>query len=126
MWSVFAWALIVGCGSPTAASILGDWGGSQASLTLARSGGTLSYPCGAGTIDSGWSIAADGRFTASGRHYFGGGPVPSQGRPPHPATYTGSVAGDDLTLTVTLIDLEQKLGPFHLVRGGPPVPEQCV
>jgi hypothetical protein len=51
--------------------------------------------------------------------------VPPQGHPPHPARYSGQVNGDDLTLTVTLSDLSQSLGPFHLIRRGPAVLEQC-
>ena len=119
-------ACVIGCGLPTAPSVLGDWGGREASLTLARSGGTLSYPCGAGTMDSAWTLGPGGVFTATGQHFFGGGPMPVQGRPPHPASYSGTVDGDRLTLSVTLTDLNQTLGPFHLVRGGPPVPEMCV
>ena len=122
----FSLALAIGCSSPTAPSVLGSWGGTEASLTLARSGGALSYACGAGTIDSTWRLTPGGEFTGSGQHFFGGGPMPVQGRPPHPARYTGLVDGDQLTLTVTLTDLIQTLGPFHLVRGGPPVLEQCV
>lgn len=118
--------LVIGCAAPTAPSVLGAWGGTEASLTLTRFGGTVAYACGAGTIDSTWTLSADGHFAASGRHYFGGGPAPAQGRPPHPARYAGQVEGDHLTLTVTLIDVDQMLGPFHLVRGGPPVLERCV
>lgn len=119
-------ALVCGCSFLTAPGVLGNWGGREASLVLARSGGTLSYACGAGTIDSGWTLTPSGDFTASGRHFFGGGPAPAQGRPPHPARYAGVVDGDTLSLTVTVTDLGETLGPFHLVRGGPPVLEQCV
>jgi hypothetical protein len=118
--------LALGCFSPTAPVALGSWGGQEASLVLTASGGALSYPCGAGTIDSAWTLNSDGRFVASGEHFFGGGPVPVGGRPPHPATYVGVVQGNSLTLTVTLSDLNETLGPFHLVRGGPAVVEQCV
>jgi hypothetical protein len=118
--------LALGCLSPTAPDVLGSWGGKEASLVLTTSGGALSYPCGAGTIDSAWTLSSAGLFVASGQHFFGGGPVPPQGPTPHPARYSGQVQGDDLTLTVTLTDLGQALGPFHLVRGGPPVVEQCV
>jgi hypothetical protein len=118
--------LALGCFSPTAPVALGSWGGQEASLVLTGSGGTLSYPCGAGTIDSAWTLDSDGRLVASGEHFFGGGPVPVGGRPPHPATYSGLVQGNSLTLTVTLSDLNETLGPFHLVRGGPVVVEQCV
>ena len=116
----------VGCQSPVAPRVVGTWGGTQASLILDPSGGTVSYPCGAGTVDSTWSFTSDGRFTGSGLHYFGGGPAPAQGRQPHPARYTGQVAGDNLDLSVILTDVNQTLGPFRLVRGGPVVRELCV
>lgn len=116
----------IGCTSPTLPDLVGNWGGTQASMTLGPSGGTLGYQCGVGTIDSAWSLASDGRFTATGLHYFGGGPLPPQGRPPHPARYTGQVDGDMLVLTVVLTDLSQTLGPFRLNRGGPVVQELCL
>lgn len=112
--------------APTAPTALGAWGGSEASLVLTPAGGALSYACGAGTIDSAWTLSAAGQFAAAGQHYFGGGPATPQGHPPHPARYSGHVLGDVLTLTVTLTDLDQTLGPFHLIRGGPTVQEQCV
>ena len=119
-------SLVVGCASPTAPVVVGSWGGSQVSLTLDHSGGTLTYPCAAGTMDSTWTLSASGMFAASGEHFFGGGPDPAQGRPPHPARYAGEVNGALLTLTVTVLDLNETLGPFTLVRGGPPVHEICV
>jgi hypothetical protein len=114
------------CASPTAPDALGSWGGREASLVLTPSGGQVSYTCGAGTIDSAWTLSPGGRLLGSGQHFFGGGPVPPQGRPAHPARYDGLVQGDDLTLTVTLTDLDLTLGPFHLVRGGPTVFELCL
>jgi len=117
---------LAACTSTTAPEVVGTWGGTQASLVLAPSGGTLSYQCGAGTIDARWSLTPDGHFTAVGEHFFGGGPVPVQGRPPHPARYAGHVEGNVLTLTVTVTDLAQTLGPFRLERGGPAVAEVCV
>lgn len=119
-------AVALGCVSPTAPDPLGTWGGREASLVLTASGGTVSYACGAGTIDAAWTLSRAGQFVASGQHFLGGGPVPPQGRQPHPARYSGRVQGDDFTLTVTVTDLNQTLGPFHLVRGGPPVVELCV
>ncbi len=119
-------ALLAACASPTAPAVIGEWGGTEASLTLTASGGTVSYACGAGTIDPGWTLSKSGRFSATGQHYTGGGPAPLGGRPPHPARYAGQVTGDMLTLTVTLLDLDATLGPFRLERGGPPVHELCV
>ena len=119
-------ALALACSSPSAPSVLGQWGGHEASLTLTGVGGTVSYPCGTGTIDSSWTISGDGQFAASGQHFFGGGPIPPGGTPPHPARYSGQVAGQFLTFSVRVTDLNVTLGPFHLVRGGPPVVELCV
>jgi hypothetical protein len=119
-------AIVLACSSPTAPKAEGDWGGNGVSLSLARTGGVLTYACGAGTMDSAWTLSPDGQLTGTGQHFFGGGPVPSQGRPPHPATYSGRIEGDVLTLTVTLTDLGQTLGPFRLLRGGPKMQEMCV
>ena len=119
-------ALTLACSSSTEPTALGQWGGEEASLTLTRAGGTVSYPCGAGTIDSAWTLGQDGQFAASGQHFFGGGPVPPGGTPPHPARYIGQVTGPFLTFTVSVTDLNVTLGPFHLIRGGPPVVELCV
>jgi hypothetical protein len=118
--------MLAGCSAATAPVAEGSWGGPDASLSLARSGGTLSYACGAGSLDSTWAIGRDGRFSGTGQHFFGGGPIPPEGHPPHPARYTGRIRGDRLELTVTLTDLGQTLGPFRLVRGGPAVQELCV
>jgi hypothetical protein len=117
---------VLGCGVPTAPSAIGSWGGSQASLTLTRAGGAVGYACGEGTIDSGWTMTREGVLAGTGAHYFGGGPVPPQGHPAHPATYSGHLAGDRLTLTVTVTDLGLTLGPFDLVRDGPTVTDQCL
>lgn len=116
---------LLACSDTTAPIAEGTWGGREASLQLTSAGGSLSYACGAGTIDAGWTITRDGRLTGTGQHFFGGGPVPPEGRPPHPATYVGRLAADHLSLTVTLTDLQQTLGPFDMVRGGPPVAELC-
>ena len=119
-------AIVLACSSPTAPMAEGDWGGTSASLSLSRSGGVLSYACGTGTMDSAWVLSPDGLLSGAGQHFFGGGPLPSQGRPPHPTAYSGRIEGNVLVLTVTLTDLGQTLGPFRMLRGGPKVYEMCV
>jgi hypothetical protein len=119
-------AMMLSCSAPTAPEAQGDWGGSDASLSLSRTGGVLSYACGTGTMDATWTVSRDGRLTGTGQHFFGGGPVPSEGRAPHPARYAGRIEGDTMVLAVTLTDLGQTLGPFRLLRGGPVVHEMCV
>ncbi len=119
-------AALAACSSATAPQAAGSWGGRQASLTLTAAGGTVSYQCGAGHIDPGWTLDSAGRFSGTGVHYFGGGPVPAPGPTPHPAVYAGVVSGDVFDLTVTVTDLKVTLGPFRMVRGGPPVIQLCV
>ena len=109
--------LALGCASPTSPDPTGQWGSNVANLSLSRSGGTIEYGCGLGTIDSSWSVASSGRFTATGLHFPEGGPVPIGGIPPHPARYVGTLRGRWLTLSVTLTDLDQTMGPYTLERG---------
>lgn len=118
--------LLSGCGNPTAPDVTGQWGGPEASMTLAPAGGTVAYACGDGTIDSGWVLTAGGRWSATGRHAPGGGPLPIGGRPTHPATYGGTVQGARLTFTVTLPDLGQVLGPFTVERGKSGPATECL
>jgi hypothetical protein len=116
--------ILLCCSSPVAPSVEGAWGNGEVSLVLAVDGGRLTYPCGRGTIAVGWSLAPDGTFRGHGDHYFGGGPDPDSGRPPHPTNYAGLLANDHLTLTV-LVDNNVMLGPFDLRRGGPEGLESC-
>lgn len=121
-----ALSVLLACSSATAPDVVGTWGGTDASLILTRAGGTLGYACGSGAIGAGWTIDPNGRFAATGVHYFGGGPVPSSGRAPHPASYAGQVRGDLFDLSVTVSDLGLTLGPFRMIRGGPIVLERCL
>ena len=123
---IFAALTAVACSSPLGVGPVGDWGSQQAHLDLNLSGGTVTYQCGMGTVDSGWAKNPDGSWLASGKHYFGGGPVPDSGRQPHAALYAGRFEGNRLDFTVFVPDVGDTLGPFHLVRGGPPVSEICL
>jgi hypothetical protein len=118
-------AVALACSDPTAPSPTGSWGGPEVSLALTEAGGALTYLCGAGTIDPGWRVNGEGRFAGAGQHFFGGGPIPPEGRPPYQALYTGRFRGDRLDLSITLPELQQTLGPYALVRGGPTVQELC-
>jgi hypothetical protein len=119
--------LAAACGSsPTAPELTGQWGGPEANLTLASTGGSVEYACAEGTIDPSWTVGPGGQWRATGQHFTGGGPVPPSGRPPHPATYSGTLSGDTLTFTVTLTDLAQVLGPFTVTRGRSTVLNVCL
>lgn len=114
---LLAVGVLAACGSPSEPVAEGEWGSELASLTLTRAGGTLGYQCGEGTMDSTWTMSADGRLVGTGVHYFGGGPVPVAGRTANVAQYSGVVAGRVLTLTAFLPGRGVTLGPFRMVRG---------
>lgn len=110
--------LLAGCSAPAAPDLSGQWGGAEANLRLTPAGGSIEYGCGAGSIDSGWTLGANGRWHATGEHYPGGGPQQIPPEPaPHPAVYRGQARGAQLTFTVVLTDLSDTLGPFTLLRG---------
>ena len=118
--------LAFGCSTATAPEVEGVWGGPDASLILSAAGGEVQYQCGNSTIGAAWTLSAGGQFAATGQYYVGGGPVPPQGRPPHAATYAGTVDGSTFTFTVTVPDLGTTLGPYVTIRGGPEVSELCL
>lgn len=125
-WVAIALMVGVGCNDSTAPSLAGEWGGPQVTLTLAATGSTVQYACGSGTIDPGWAISSGGDWTATGQYYSGGGPVPSEGRPPHAAHYAGKVHGEQITFSVSVPDLPAVLGPFTATRGAPGAREMCL
>lgn len=123
---LIAVAALGACSDPTEPELEGMWGGPEATLTLSTLGGSVEYACGAGTIDAGWRLDSNDRWTATGRHSAGGGPVPIDGRPSHRAVYTGTLDGNILTFTVEIAELELTMGPFRVVRGEDGVSEMCV
>ena len=100
--------------------------GQRRRCTLTRAGGSVEYLCGTGTIDAGWGVGTGGRWHATGQYFTGGGPVPAEGRPPHPATYAGEFKGDVLTFSVIVSDLDTTLGPYTVALGKPGASEMCL
>lgn len=118
--------VLAACSDPGAPELSGQWGGAEANLRLTPAGGSIEYGCGAGTIDSGWTVTAGGRWSATGQHYFGGGPVPAGGGEPHPAVYRGRMQGSLLTVTVAITDLPDSIGPLNLERGRTVALHRCL
>lgn len=114
------------CADPLAPELAGQWGGPDATLILSPAGGTVEYACGSGTIEPGWVVGPDGSWAGRGEYFMGGGPLPSEGRPPHDATYAGRVERDVLTFTVVVPDLGATLGPYTVRRGEPGASEICL
>ena len=121
--------VLVGCESmvPTPTDASGAWGGQHVGLVVVGGLGSLEYDCASGTIDSFIMPARDGTFTAKGTHRPGqGGPVRvGQIFRAYPATYSGTLLKDEMTLHVKLED-GTTLGPYTLRRGAPPQITRCL
>ena len=99
--------------------LTGVWGGDHLRIDLTPTGGTLEYDCAAGELSAPLVPDAVGRVAADGVHNPGmGGPIPIDYEPPRqPARYTGTVSGNRLTLTVTIVATGERVGTFVLYRG---------
>ena len=122
-----AMAMLAGCAAlPSKPTFLsGQWGGPQVGLLLEGGIGTVEFDCASGSIDT--NLAAAGAFSAVGTYRAGhGGPVRvGQIFTSQRATYSGSVTGDQMNLTVRLED-GATLGPFTLTRGAPGQLTRCL
>lgn len=130
-------AAVLLCGCRTAApppaaidqaALTGSWGGTHVSLILTAQGGRLEYDCASGAILGPVRIDARGDFSASGTHSPGqGGPEREGDRPPMlPASYSGSVQADRMTLFVRVPARDIEIGPLTLRRGADPVLFRCL
>ena len=122
-----AFAMLAGCAAiPQKPGFLsGPWGGPHVGLLLEGGIGTVEFDCAGGSIDT--NLAASGTFTAAGTYRAGqGGPVRvGQIFTSQRATYSGSVTGDQMSLSVRLED-GTTLGPFTLTRGSPGQLTRCL
>lgn len=94
----------------------GTWGGQGVRLVVGSGGAQVEYDCAHGTLDAALRLDAQGRFDVAGTHTREGpGPIRiGIKRESRPARYTGSIDGQTMTLTVTLTDTNDTLGPFTL------------
>jgi hypothetical protein len=97
----------------------GAWGGAHVNLDATMNGASLQFDCASGTIDQPITLDAHNSFAVSGTYaQEHGGPVRIDEKPnSRPARYTGRVAGQTLTLTITLTDSQQQVGTYTLTRG---------
>lgn len=105
-------------GASAAPPLAGEWGGDRAQLTITAAGGRIDYDCGSGTIAGPVRLDAKNRFKASGRHEdYSAGPTQADAAPKtHATTYSGSLKGDTLVLTVK-VSGEAKPRTLTLLRG---------
>jgi hypothetical protein len=107
--------------------LLGAWGGPSAAIAFEGGLAHVRFDCASGTIDEPVSPAKDGSFEARGTYRAGmPGPVRvGQIFTSQPASYSGQVVKDIMTLTVTLED-GTELGPFTLTNGAAPQLVRCL
>ena len=97
----------------------GVWGGEHIRIEVGAKSATIEYDCATGVIDGPLVVDSNGHFNLRGTHRMErGGPVRQDEQPnQHPATYTGSIKGDTMTLTLKFADFDAET--FTLEKGKP-------
>jgi hypothetical protein len=121
---IFLIVLLVTTGITTQSSIkaravTGTWGGNHIRIEVGNGSGRVEFDCANGTITGPLSLKRNGEF--SWRGYF----TPEHGGPSRddeashrkPATYSGSINGDTMTLTVRLAGARDKIDSYILKKG---------
>ncbi|HEY0365560.1 MAG TPA: hypothetical protein VGC73_03745 [Pyrinomonadaceae bacterium] len=95
----------------------GAWGGQHINMKVNAKSATIEYDCATGTIQGPLVVDRHGSFNLRGTHRMEhGGPVRADETPgDHPATYTGSIKGNTMTLNLKVSDSEVET--FSLVKG---------
>jgi hypothetical protein len=121
--SVFA---TLACSAATSAHItevVGTWGGDNAGLIVSNTDVHVHIGCTLGDALGPINPDANGRFEATGTYNVDAYPV-DRGIT-HPATFTGQIVDQTMTLTVSLTDTGRVLGPVTLVYGKEPKMGPC-
>jgi len=97
----------------------GVWGGPHISIKVGAKSATVEYDCASGVINGPLRTDAYGRFDLQGIHRMErGGPVRADDKPAeHPATFTGSIKGNTMELTLKVGDSDAET--FTLKKGKP-------
>jgi len=95
----------------------GTWGGQHINMKVGAKSASIEYDCATGTIRGPMVVDSEGNFTLRGTHRMQrGGPVRADETPnDHPATYTGSIKGNTMTLNLKLSDSDVET--FTLEKG---------
>jgi len=95
----------------------GNWGGQHINMKVGAKSATIEYDCASGTIKGPLVVDGDGNFNLRGTHRMQrGGPTRADETPnDHPATYTGSIKGNTMTLKLKISDSDEET--FTLEKG---------
>lgn len=96
----------------------GVWGGQHIQIKVGANSATIEYDCANGVIDGPLVVDSAGNFRLRGTHRMErGGPIRANDEPGKiPATYTGSIKGNTMMLTLKLADSSDE-ETFTLERG---------
>jgi hypothetical protein len=95
----------------------GNWGGQHINMKVGAKSATIEYDCASGVIQGPLVVDGDGNFKLRGTHrMLRGGPTRADETPnDHPATYTGSIKGNMMTLNLKISDSDEET--FTLEKG---------
>ncbi len=103
--------------------VAGTWGGDNAGMIVSGTDAHVHIGCTLGDAVGPIHPDTDGRFEVSGTYNVDAYPV-DRGIT-HPASFTGRIVGETMTLTVTLTDNARVLGPVTLIYGKEPKMGPC-
>lgn len=100
--------------------LAGDWGGTHARVEVSDGGALVLFDRARGSIKGPVTLDAEGHFEARGEYAREGFGPRDEDAPPNvvPALFNGQVAGESMTLTVTLAESREAVGTYTLTRGG--------
>jgi hypothetical protein len=117
---------VLACSAATSAHItevVGTWGGDNAGLIVSNTDVHVHIGCTLGDAIGPINPDANGRFEATGTYNVDAYPV-DRGIT-HPATFSGQIIDQTMTLTVSLTDIGRVLGPVTLTYGKEPKMGPC-
>ena len=117
---------VLACSAATSTPItdvVGTWGGDNAGLIVSDTDVHVHIGCTLGDAVGPINPDANGRFEATGTYNVNAYPV-DRGIT-HPATFSGQIIEQTMTLTVSLTDTARVLGPVTLVYGKEPKMGPC-
>ena len=96
---------------------IGVWGGQHINIEVGEKSATIEYDCASGVINGPLSVGANGNFKLRGTHRVErGGPIRADDDAKgQPATYTGSIKGNTMTLTLKVGEADAET--FTLEKG---------
>jgi hypothetical protein len=95
------------------------WGGQHVVLEVTDDGVTLEFDCANGSITKTVALGSHGEFSSPGTYtQEHPGPISRDGNPSVTATYSGSIQGNTLKLTITTSPNEIPI-EYVLFRGKP-------